>query len=82
MEPDRVIGLFKISKRQYIDESLNGSLYMNSLEHFVREEKDAARHDPREGQTVWMQSDKATVSVSIDGRMTPISGLIGWSDGH
>lgn len=77
MEPDRVIGLFKIGKRGHIDEFLRGSLYMNTLEYFVRVEKDAARHDPREGQSVWMQADKVTLSLSVDGKMTPIPGLMG-----
>jgi hypothetical protein len=77
MESDRVLGLFKFGKRADIECFVAGCLYMNTLAYFVEVEKNAARHDSREGQAFWMQPDLVTFSIKIAGEYKPISGLIG-----
>jgi hypothetical protein len=77
MQSDRVLGLFKFGQRANIERFVAGCLYMNTLAYFVEVEKNAARHDSREGQRFWMQPGRVVISVKADGKFVPISGLEG-----
>ena len=77
MELDRVLGLFKFGQRAHIDDFVRGCLYMNPLRYFVEVENSDPRYDGREGQGFWLQSDRVTFSVMIDGEYKPIPGLFG-----
>jgi hypothetical protein len=77
MQVDRVLGVFKFSKRKYIDEFVRGGLYMNTLAHFAKIEDNPVRRDEREGQAFWMQPDKVKLAVKIDGVFEPIPGIVG-----
>jgi hypothetical protein len=77
MQTDRVLGVFRFSKRKYINAFVRGQLFMNTLEHFSKIEANAARRDQREGQSFWMQPDKVTFSVKISGVFEPIRGIVG-----
>jgi hypothetical protein len=77
MELDRVLGLFKFGQRAHIDDFVRVCLYMNPLLYFVEVENSDPRHDRREGQGFWLQSDRVTFSVMIDGEYNSIPGLFG-----
>jgi hypothetical protein len=77
MQADRVLGVFRFSQRKYIDEFVQGRLYMNTLAHFAKIEGNAARRDEREGQAFWMQPDKVTLAVKIGDVFEPIPGIAG-----
>jgi hypothetical protein len=53
MAHDRVLGIFKFSQRQYIEQFVRGQLYMNTLAYFVNVENSPVRRDKREGQNFW-----------------------------
>jgi hypothetical protein len=76
MEPDRALGLFKFGQSEHIKQFRLGRLYMNPLSYFVSVE-DQARQDKREGQSFWLQPNKATLAIEIGGAYEPIPGIIG-----
>src|SRR5437899_2786963 len=77
MKTDPVLGIFKFAKHKHIDDFVHGRLYMNRLGHFAKVEKTEIRRDKHEGQAFWMQPDKFTLSVEIEGVFHPIPGIIG-----
>jgi hypothetical protein len=77
MASDRVLGLFKFGKRAHIEQFVGGCVYMNTLRYFAEVEHNIARHDDREGQSFWMQPNRVTFSIQVNGEFKPISGLDG-----
>ncbi len=77
MQADGVLGLFRFSKSKYIDQFVSGLLFMNPLSHFVKIESNPIRRDEREGHDFWMQPDRVTLSVKIEGAFKAIPGIIG-----
>lgn len=78
MNEDRVPPLFKFGRRKRIDELvLEGHVFTNPLSYFVALEADNARSDRYEGTLLWMQPEKARLSVEIGGEFREIPGICG-----
>jgi len=77
-----LLGLFKLGKREHIEQFARGLLYMNTLEHFVKVERNEARHDPDEGITYLKQAQGALLQVRVREKFEDvgtIQGAIRWS---
>lgn len=78
MSQERVLGLLKFGKRAHIEDFIReGHLYMNTLSYFAGLENEMLRGDKDEGSTFCMQSDKAKLSIEIDGEFKEIPGIVG-----
>ncbi len=78
MSQVRVFGLLKFGKRAHIEEfTREGHLYMNTLTYFAGLENEMLRGDKDEGTILCMQSDKAKLSIEIEGEFKEIPGIIG-----
>jgi hypothetical protein len=77
MENDPVLGIFKFSDRGYIDQFAAGFLYMNTLEHFVKQEANSIRRDPNEGTSHMKQARGATLKVEIAGAFESVGTIPG-----
>jgi len=77
MENDRVLAIVKFGKRQYIDQLVQGFLYMNTLDYFIRSEGDPTRHDPDEGLTWVKQADGGKLQLSVGDEYQDVGTLSG-----
>ena len=78
MTQERVLSLFKFGQRDHIEEFVrDGHLYMNTMSYFAALEAKTLRADKDEGSIFCMQSDKAKLSMKIDGEFKEIPGLLG-----
>jgi hypothetical protein len=66
MVADRILGTFKFGRQSYIESFAKGLLYMNTLEHYVSLEGDAARNDPHEGVAYMLQGRGALFQIQND----------------
>jgi hypothetical protein len=75
---DRILALFKFGQRKHIEELVvDGHLFMNPLSYFAALEADSPRSDKHEGTLLWLQPEKAKLSMEIDGVFREIPGIVG-----
>ncbi|HBI3548249.1 TPA: hypothetical protein K1Y44_003019, partial [Legionella pneumophila] len=75
--------LIKVTKSEYVNDLLNGNLYMNSFYYFREIEEKTARGDELEGVDAGYRAEDITLRIS-DGKGTflPIKELVGRSNFH
>ena len=77
-----LLGLFKLGRREHIEQFVKGYLYMNTLEYFVKVESNEARHDPSEGLSYLKQAQGAILQVKVGENFEDIGAIEGamrWS---
>jgi hypothetical protein len=80
MDDDRVLGFFKFGSRHHIEQFVQGTLYMNTLDYFAKmEEKEAGdpRCDSFEGVGRTIPAKGAVLSVKISEEFQPVAHLTG-----
>lgn len=80
MDNDPVLGFFKFGSRRHIEQFVQGTLYMNTLDYFAEmEEKDAGdpRCDSFEGVGRTIPANGAVLSVKIGQEFQPVAHLTG-----
>lgn len=78
MEDDRVLGIFKFQTRQRIEQFVQGLLYMNTLEYFVKDEGGEgglARNDPHEGMSHMVQGRGAILQMKTGGEFKAVGSI-------
>lgn len=60
MKEERIIALFKLGKKKYMEELLHeGHVFMNSVSYFAKIEDDSTRADPDEGTSYCLDGEGA-----------------------
>jgi len=80
MDDDRVLGFLKFGSRDHIEQFVQGTLYMNTLDYFAEmEEKEVGdpRCDSFEGVGRTIPADGAVLSVKIGEEFQPVAHLTG-----
>jgi len=80
MEDDQVLGIFKFQTRQRIEQFVQGLLYMNTLEYFVKDEGGeggSARNDPHEGMSHMVQGRGTILQMKTGGEFKAVGSIPG-----
>ena len=78
MIPDRLIALFKIGEKKYMEELLHeGHVFMNPIHYYAKLEASSPRHDPDEGTTYSKNADGGLLKMEHEGTWHPIGTLRG-----
>ena len=72
-----LLSLFKFGEKCHIDEFAAGTLYLNTLDYFVKLEGDRVRRDTNEGTAYWMQPSVSKFSFQHEGSFREIKGIVG-----
>ncbi|PWY54111.1 hypothetical protein DGG96_17025 [Legionella qingyii] len=69
--------LFKITKDEYLDDILDGNLFMNTYNFYRKTEEKINRGDKQEGVASSYLADSVKISITnSEGKLVPIGGLI------
>jgi hypothetical protein len=73
----RVLGLVKFGAREHLEEFAKGTLYMNTLQRFIEDERCSLRKDSNEGMVHMLRGDGARLDMEINGKLKPVAELRG-----
>jgi hypothetical protein len=76
---NRVLGVFKFAARNHIEQFVQGVLYMNTLQHFVKIETGSLRMDSNEGTSHVLRGDGAILKMTLtaDDEYKPVAEIRG-----
>jgi hypothetical protein len=80
MDVAPVLGFFKFGPRDHIEQFVQGTLYMNTLDYFAEMEAkddDDPRYDSFEGVGRTFPAKGCVLSIKVGEQFTPISNLTG-----